>query len=75
MKRISASLVFGVLLLSNLVGCKALMDTTPDKQPIKAPPLTITQKTAPVQPDEITPSNARSKARQLLEEIESEDKR
>ena len=74
MKRFSVSLIFGSMLLCNLAGCKLLMETTPDKQPIKAPPLNVTQKVTPVQPDEITPSNAHSKARQLLEEIESEGK-
>ena len=74
MKRISASLITGALLLCCLAGCKLLLETAPEKQPIQAPPLKITQKVTPVQPDEITPSNARSKARQLLEEIESENK-
>jgi hypothetical protein len=44
MKRFSVSLIFGSLLLCNLAGCKLLMETTPEKQPIKAPPLNITQK-------------------------------
>jgi len=74
MKRFSVSLILGATLLCNLAGCKLLMDTTPEKQPIKAPPLNVTQKVTPVQPEEITPSNAHSKARQLLAEIESEDK-
>lgn len=74
MKRISASLITGVLLFSSLSGCKLFLETTPEKQPIQAPPLKITQKVTPVQPEEITPSNARSKARQLLEEIEAENK-
>lgn len=74
MKRISVSLIFGSMLLCNLAGCKLLMETTPEKLPIKAPPLNVTQKVTPVQPDEITPSNAHSKAQQLLAEIESENK-
>lgn len=74
MKRISASLISGALLLSNLSGCKLFLETTPEKQPIQAPPLKITQKVSAVQPEEITPSNARSKARQLLDEIEAEGK-
>jgi len=74
MKRVSASLITAMLLLAGLPGCKLLLETTPEKQPIQAPPLKVTQKVTPVHPDEISTSNAHSKARQLLEEIESENK-
>lgn len=74
MNRISASLMTGVFLLCSMAGCKLFLETAPEKQPIQAPPLKITQKATAVQPDEITPSNARNKARQLLDEIESENK-
>lgn len=74
MIRTFASLITGMLFLCSMAGCKLLLDSTPEKQPIQAPPLKVTQKATPVSPDEISPSNARSKARQLLEEIESENK-
>jgi hypothetical protein len=61
----------GVMCLS---GCKLLLDTTAEKPIIQAPPLKVTQKASPVSPDEISPANAHGKARQLLEELESEGK-
>ena len=62
MKRTFVLLAFSTLLLSGLSGCKLLMDTSANKQPIQAPPLKVTQKVAPIQPDEITAANAHSKA-------------
>jgi len=58
--------------LSCTGGCRWLMDTSAEKTPIKAPPLQVTTRVAPVQAEEITPSNARSKAQLLLEEIEQD---
>jgi hypothetical protein len=49
------------------------MDSTPDKNAIQAPPLKVATRVAPVQSDEITPANARSKAQLLLEEIEQDN--
>lgn len=72
MKRFSALLVASSILLCSLPGCKLLMDNTDNKQPIQAPPLKVTQKVSPIQPDEISPSNAHSKARLLLEELETD---
>ena len=72
MKRTFLSMCLFTLAISSLPGCKLLLETTPEKQPIQAPPLKVNQKVNPVQPEEITPANAQSKARQLLEEIESE---
>lgn len=72
MKHISMLLLLAFP-LSGVTGCKLLFTTT-EKQPIQAPPLKVTEKVTPVQPDEITPANAQSKARQLLEEIENDSK-
>jgi hypothetical protein len=54
-------------------GCRWVMDTNLDKTPVQAPPLKVTATVAPVQPEELTPSNARSKAKQLLQEIEQDE--
>ena len=54
-------------------GCRWLMDGTAEKNPIQPPPLKVATRVAPVQSDEITPANARSKAQLLLEEIEQDN--
>jgi len=59
--------------LSCASGCRWLMDSTADKNPIQPPPLKAVTRVAPVQADEITPANARSKAQLLLEEIEQDN--
>lgn len=61
------------LLLVSGSGCKLLMDTNTEQPPIQAPPLKVTQRATPIQPDEITAANAHSKARQLLEELENDN--
>lgn len=63
-----------VTILASMGGCKLLLEQTPEKVPVQAPPLKVTQKVTPVQPDEITAANAQSKARQLLEELEADGK-
>ncbi|HMO34987.1 MAG TPA: hypothetical protein PKA06_02990 [Gemmatales bacterium] len=67
-----SSLIMALSLLT-LPGCKLLMDTSADKPVIQAPPLKVTQKTTPISPEEITTSNAKSKAQQLLEELENDE--
>lgn len=74
MKQFSASLLFLACTLFSLPGCKMLLDTNPDKPVIQAPPMKVTEKTKPIQPDEVTPANAGSKARQLLQELETDGK-
>ncbi len=66
-------IVLALLSIYSLGGCKLLMETNVEKEPIKAPPLKVTTKVAPVQPDEVTPANARNKAQQLLNEIDQEE--
>lgn len=72
MKHVSASLLILAVSMTGLSGCKMLFDTTPEKPVIQAPPLNVTEQAKPVVPDEITPSNASSKARQLLQELETD---
>jgi hypothetical protein len=60
-----------VLVLTTAPGCRLLMEKNV-AQPIQAPPLKVTEKVKPVQPDEITAANARAKAQQLLEEMEQD---
>ncbi|MFO0816156.1 MAG: hypothetical protein U0796_23300 [Gemmatales bacterium] len=74
MNRLCLSLALVLPVLFSLPGCKLLMDTNPEKPVIQAPPLKVTQKVTPVTPDEITPANAKSKARQLLDEMENDTK-
>lgn len=62
-----------LLLSFSGTGCKVLMDTNTEQPPIQAPPLKVTQRSTPVQPDEITAANAHSKARQLLDELENDN--
>jgi hypothetical protein len=59
--------------LSCTGGCRWLMDTTPERNPVQPPPLKVATRVAPVQADEVTPANARSKAQLLLEEIEQDN--
>jgi hypothetical protein len=59
--------------ISMLPGCKFFTDTAGEKPIIQAPPLKISQQTRPVKPEEITPSNAKSKAQQLLDELENDN--
>ena len=59
-------------MLCLLPGCKMFMDTSTDKPIIQAPPLKVTQKTTPISPEEVSPSNAKSKAQQLLDEMEND---
>jgi len=66
------TLTTALVLLCSQSGCRLLLEQAPEKQPIQAPPLKVTQKTAPVLPEEITAANAHSKARQLLEELETD---
>lgn len=68
MTRLTSRLLVVTVLMA-APGCRTLMDTTPEK-PIQAPPLKVTQQGKPVQPDEVTPANARAKAQQLLDEME-----
>lgn len=74
MKRASFFLGVSASLLCGLTGCKLLMDNTAEKPAIQAPPLKVTQKVSAIQPDEITAANAHSKAKQLLEEMETDGK-
>ncbi len=66
------SLLSLAALLCFLPGCKMFMDTSTDKPAIQAPPLKVTEKTTPITPEEISPSNAKSKAQQLLDEMEND---
>jgi hypothetical protein len=72
MKSLVSRMAVLMILGTSLCGCRTLMDTAANKQPIQAPPLKVTQKVTPVQPEEITPANARAKAHQLLEEMEQD---
>lgn len=65
--------VLAILGLSCSGGCRWLMDSTPEKNAIQPPPLKVATRVAPVQSDEVTPANARSKAQLLLEEIEQDN--
>jgi hypothetical protein len=49
------------------------MDSTAERNPVQPPPLKVATRVAPVQADEVTPANARSKAQLLLEEIEQDN--
>jgi len=62
-----------LLLSISGTGCKLLMDPVTAQPPIQAPPLKVTQRTTPIQPEEINTANAHSKARQLLEELENDN--
>lgn len=74
MIKIATMLVALSLITGGSSGCKLLLDTNVEKQAIQAPPLSVKEKATPIQPDEISASNAQSKAKQLLEEIENDSK-